>query len=475
MKTKRYFGLCFFGDDRFDAKDVAARLFLCPRITPEHALKLLWMLEKGKISIESFIAKTDAYIKEMLADDNDEEGAFVDFEKVLINKRKRWIDVFQEPSASDYEYLEEKYGFSKDSFIGDKEQQLVNISSPKDLSDNIKLYVKGQDEAISRLAVPMFLHLQSARRRTTCKIKSPIVMMGPTGCGKSEILRRCGELCDCPVIRINLSAIAAEGWKATHISDIIAHEVREGVSREDLEYAILVFHEFDKITHYGIARTSERGGEGDFDMMREIMRFFETGYSMHIDVNGGSGMSLLGQDTFKLPVDNLMIVFDGAFYGIESIIKKRLDINKSIGFDQRHDNGYEGMNIQSLVTTEDLIQWGYLPELVGRIGDIVVLNPLSSDVIYDIMVSAKDSVLLSHIEHCMENNIKLHFDEDALRYIASLAYESGLGFRNVKTLLMKVLNSIYFDHLSLVAGTKQVVEINKEYVEQRVDTKLRQK
>ena len=154
------------------------------------------------------------------------------------------------------------------------------------------------------------------------------------------------------------------------------------------------------------------------------------------------------------------------------IIKKRLNIGRSIGYSQVQSNKYEGINLQKLVTNEDLMQWGYMPELLGRIGECIVMNPLTSDVIYEIMTSAKDNILQSHIDFCSNNNVDLVFEEDAIRYIAAEAHKSGLGFRNVNTLLSKVLNRLYYD---LPEGTnpkkKLIINISKDYVMQNINVK----
>ena len=208
----------------------------------------------------------------------------------------------------------------------------------------------------------------------------------------------------------------------------------------------------------------------DTDMMRDIMRLFETDHSLHLE-NGFDAQNMSAR-SYRLPVDNLLIVFDGAFSGIDEIIKKRLNIGRSIGYSQTQSNKYDGVNLQRLVTTEDLIQWGYMPELLGRIGECVVMNPLTSDVIYEIMTSAKDNILQSHVDFCSKNNVDLRFEEDAIRYIAAEAHKSGLGFRNVRTLLSKALNRLYYDMPEETSAKKKhVINISKDYVMQNINVK----
>ena len=124
-----------------------------------------------------------------------------------------------------------------------------------------------------------------------------------------------------------------------------------------------------------------------------------------------------------------------------------------------------------MVTKEDLEEWGYLSELLGRISDIVVMNPLSKDDIFEIMKSSKDNIVGSHIDYALRNNIDLHFSDDALRAIAEEAYKSGLGFRNVKALLAKVMNSIYYNNISSNGSQEsKSVNIDKEYIVSKLHT-----
>lgn len=113
-----------------------------------------------------------------------------------------------------------------------------------------------------------------------------------------------------------------------------------------------------------------------------------------------------------------------------------------------------------------------MPELLGRIGECVVMNPLTTEVIYEIMVSAKDNILQSHREICSKNNVDLRFEEDAIRYIAAEAYKSGLGFRNVKTLLSKALNRVYYELPDEICSKKKlIINISKDYVMQNINVK----
>lgn len=465
-----YFGLQIKVKKVQSAQDIACRLFLSPRITAQQVESILVLIDRKQLSYEALISKTDDGIAELKRWKESGE----DFSSDMRKKYEEWALKFKELSQSDYEYIEKTYGFTKSDLLEgptENHSQSPHINCARELANYVKQYIKGQDEAIEKLSVPFWQHLDSKRSHYTCKIKTPVLLMGPTGVGKSEILRLFASACDCPVIRINTADIAPSGWGGgTHISDIIAGKISDTVTISDLEYAIIVIHEVDKITHYDSQIVGKSGTSYDADVMRNIMRFFETEDSLHLD-KGFDGKQMTNVH-YELPIDNLFLVFDGAFDGIEAIIKRRLNINNTIGFKTQASKIHKGTYIPSLVTSEDLIEWGFKPELIGRIGNYIVLNSLTTEDIYQIMVTAKENILQSHIDYCAHNHIELRITEGALHYIASEAYKSGLGFRNVKTLLAKALNRIYYDLPGKEAESDNIlVEVTKEYVMKNLSSK----
>lgn len=465
MEENKYFGLQIPLIDGIDAQDIAARMFLCPRFSMDNIAKMLKMLANGKLTVPALMKKTEDGINQLKLW---KDGGFY-LPTLMDGRLEKWTQEFGKPKMKEFKYIEKKYGFTKVELFGNEpgnnttipKNIMDSIDSPQALADYVKQYIKGQDKAIEDLAVPFFLHLDSKRNNTTCRIITPTLLMGPTGVGKSELLRIFGEVCDCPLIRINTSKIQPNGWKGYHITDIIAQQLSKSITLDDLKYAIIVFHEFDKITHYGQKIVGNNGTDADADMMREIMSLFETNEFLYFE--DGFDSNNLSSRKFKLPVDNLLIVFDGAFSGIETIIKKRLSVGPSIGFTSENRNNFDGINLQSLVNNEDLIQWGYTPELLGRIGNIVVMNPLSAEDMFQILTTAKDNILQSHFDYFAEKNMELQISDEALYYIADEAHKSGLGFRNVKMLLYKTLRSLYYN-MPKDTLNKRIVKVNKDYV-----------
>ena len=317
------------------------------------------------------------------------------------------------------------------------------FDSPRKLADEVKKYVKGQDEVIDRISVPFFQHLESKRLGTTCDIKSSFLLVGSTGTGKSEILRRFAEISDVPVVRINTSDCVPNSWKGQHISDLIGYYINNKADLEKMKYSVIVFNEFDKIAHYNQNLVGNNSTDWDADMQRDFLKFFDKGYELVIEKQKG-----IDTQSFRLPTDNLLICFDGAFSGIEKIIEKRLNLRSRIGFVQRQNttaNPDTHSSIIQQLNVADLEKWGYKPELLGRIGTFIVMNPMLEDLIYEIITTASENILNAHKVQCKNHGFELEFTEDALRKIAKIAAESGFGFRSVKAILANLMEEVYFD------------------------------
>lgn len=461
-----YFGLSI-ELEKHDSQDIAARLFTCPRITPEHALKMLYMLMIGTLSIGKFEEMTDAYIKEL----RDQIDSGKGIAHLMKNKLETWFATFGKPTNADYQYLKDRFNITQqDLYEVVREAESRSFTSPKEMAEYVKETIKLQDDAVDALAVPFYQQYIGMCNDISCNsIRTTPLIIGPTGCGKSATVQEFRKLLgpNYPLIWINMSTVAAETWKGTHMSDIIAYAIKSGqikIQRHNPDQKVfytIVLDEFDKVVGLGREKS-----EHSYDIMREIMQYQETKDT--IKINLGDQIS---PDMYELSLDNAMFIFIGAHQGIENIIKKRLNIGNTIGYLQAEsEKNIKNVDLLRQISHEDLITWGYLPELVSRIGDIIVMNPMTEEAVYQIL-SSKNSILGEHVKFCDKCNIDLRFKEDALRYIADETCKSGLGFRAAKTILARTLNSIYFNLTYGPGRERQVVEINKDFIAQNINIK----
>lgn len=328
------------------------------------------------------------------------------------------------------------------------------FSSPRALAEEVKKSVKGQDDVIDSISIPFFQHVESMRNKQTCSVKNSFIIAGNTGTGKSETLRRFAELCNVPIIRINISECTAYGWKGQSISDFISYYINDESDIEKLKYAVIVFNEFDKITHYNARITSTSGTDGDRDMQRDLLKFYDKGYELMIDKSSGFSCG----EKYRIPTENMLLCFDGAFSGIEKIIEKRLDLNPKVGYGTASSQN-DNINLMSQLTMEDLEIWGYLPELLGRIGSCYVMNPMTKELAYEIITGASDNILEAHRQQCLQYGIDVEFSDEVLWHISEETVKAKQGFRAAKTILSGMMEKIYFD-CDKYSGQKFKIDMN---------------
>lgn len=462
--------------NRANYEKLVANMFLHPQITPEHVKRYMGLLEGGAVSINTLLKLTEKGVQSLLTKLS--QGS--NLTEILHNKIQDWTDVFGAPSTNDWAYIDKHYGLKNNTLLinTQNDPQKTEFHSPKELAMCVKEYVVGQDKAIDMLSVPFFQQYESKKRGRPCLIKTPVLLIGPTGSGKSAIFQQFARFCKCLVVPINSSEISGTQWKGTHITDKILHAIKnyygvqfkEIVNNENViknVYLCVLVDEADKITHHNQKIASSSGTDFYTDIMCDLMRLLNSGEELFLDDGINQDGSSKG---YKIPVDNILVVFAGAFSGIEDVVRKRLHLNKSIGFSQVSASATSIDALLKQVTSEDLIEWGFMPELIGRIGNICALNSLTPDLIYSIMTNAKDNVLQSHIEYCHQYKIDLRFTPEALYLIADAAYKSGLGFRNVKTLLSKCLNPIYYEFRDEPQKKDvQTINIDQDYIAKQLN------
>lgn len=360
-----------------------------------------------------------------------------------------WEDVFGKITEEDFDFIYDKFGLTYESVMG-----YPMFFSAQDMADYIRKTIKGQDDAIDQLAVPFFLHYAQTMINCVCPSNKSVMLIGPTGCGKTELVTLLAEVTGFPLIVINSSECTANGWRGASISDVIANQAKK-YKPDELARAILYIDEIDKITHHGCNQQTD---DLSFDMQREIMNLTDSRNPVRLNMGVDKSFN---QSFMELPVDKMLIIFSGAFVGMDKIIDKRLNIASKVGFSTK---SADSENHSRKATPQDLVNWGFLSELVGRIGPIVTLKSLDKNVLYEIVTESKKSILNALASYSKNAfNTTLRFTEGALRMICAQAETDGLGFRGVQTLLSACMSKAYYDKY-ILNPSNLPIEIDENFI-----------
>lgn len=433
--------------------DALARLFLAD-IPISHVQRIVNALVTGNTTYAKIKDFTAPHLQSLKTKSSDKN-----WHKRMKNRVQEWAKAFGRIEEDDFDYIAEQYQVNYLDVFGTPQ-----FASPEEMASSVKKIIKGQNSAIEQLSVPFFQHYAKGKYGFGCPMTKPILLCGPTGSGKTETLNSFSEICDSPFIMINSSECTPTGWKGASFEDVLAEKVRK-YGRSEVENAIIFIDEIDKITHTGCGKETDDMG---YDIMRFMMNL--TDPRNNIRLNNGLGKN--GEQSFiELSISNMLIVFSGAFSGIEKMIKKRLNLIYGVGFTCNTSlSPDKQQNVYSQITSDDLQQWGFMAEFTGRLGQIITLNPLGENEMYQILTESKNSILTRQISYTRNlYNAKLRFTETALRLICRKAAGRGLGFRGVQTLFASCLNSLYYK-LPVAGSACHTINVDEIYVEQQLKT-----
>lgn len=463
---EKFFGIDVAKDDSIDYQNIIAQMFMCPNLTPEHAVHYIAMLENDELSVERLLETIDdEMFQTAIYNDNSNE--------VMYDKLKDWESKFGPMTDADKKYLHDMFGFkASDLKINkravSKEKNSPSIlkknnifKSPKELSDLVKQEFKGQDDTINKLAVVFYMQYISRKYGIVNPLRS-VLLIGKSGIGKSGICDCFERICDFPSTTVNSCHFSPTGYKDPGLSEIIANNIKcKGYTEEQMDYHVLHVEEVDKFA---------RAGEYNSGMMEQIMQFDNRGN--YIVCNNGIDLNNGTNQLRRLCTEKWLIILDGAFLGIEDIVRKRMNINKPFGFANNDNNDYNKIDVWKNVKPEDIVSYGFKEELVRRIGCICALNPLTKDTIYKILSEAKGNKLQEYVEFSKYVNIDLSFSNETRMLLAENASHDSFGMGSVNQSLFPIIQPIFYEKCDeLNSENKQTIVIDKDFVTQQLKTR----
>ena len=329
--------------------------------------------------------------------------------------------------------------------------KLSEIPSPHSIKEQLDEYVIGQEQAKKVISVAVYNHYKRVFERTSPDAakfdqdveieKSNILMIGPTGSGKTYLVKTLAKLLNVPLAIADATSLTEAGYIGDDIESVISKLLSAADNDvEKAEMGIVFIDEIDKIAKKKSTSTRDVSGES---VQQELLKLLE-GASVEVPVGTNQKNAMTPMETIN--TDNILFICGGAFPDLENIIKERLTEKSSMGFGADLKDKYDkDPKLLSYVTNQDLRTFGMIPEFLGRLPITVTLQGLTKEFLVRILKEPKNAILKQYKKLLQMDEVELNFDDDALEWIAEEAMKKETGARALRAIMEEFMLDIMYE------------------------------
>ncbi len=342
------------------------------------------------------------------------------------------------------------------------EIDIQNIMPPHKIKAKLDEYVVGQEHAKKVMSVAVYNHYKRVATGTMDEIeieKSNMLMIGPTGCGKTYLVKTLARLLDVPLAITDATSLTEAGYIGDDIESVVSKLLAAAENDvERAEQGIIFIDEIDKIAKKKNTNSRDVSGES---VQQGMLKLLE-GAEVEVPVGANSKNAMVPLATVN--TKNILFICGGAFPDLEEIIKQRLNKKTSIGYGAELRDKYDKeKNILNRVTVEDIKKFGMIPEFIGRLPVIFTLEGLGKDMLVKILAEPRNAILKQYQKLLELDEVKLEFEQEALEAIAEKAMEKDTGARALRAIIEDFMLDIMYevpkdDNIGRVTITREYIE-----------------